>query len=64
MCIRRGARPCSLEQGKGTVAACEAALRQNRRTLQRDLKLLIEHGLVREVGTGATDPTKHYEPVL
>jgi len=27
-----------------------------RRTLQRDIKLLIERGLVREMGTGATDP--------
>jgi len=35
-----------------------------RRTLQRDIKLLIERGLVREMGTGATDPTKYYEPVL
>jgi len=53
-----------LEQGKGTIAECEAALKQNRRTLQRDLKLLIQHGFVRERGTGATDPTKYYEPVL
>jgi len=53
-----------LEQGKGMIAECEAALKQNRRTLQRDFKLLIEHGLVREMGTGATDPTKYYEPVL
>ena len=53
-----------LEQRRGTVAECEAALKQNRRTLQRDLRLLVERGFVREVGTGANDPTKHYEPVL
>jgi len=26
--------------------------------MQRDLKLLIERGFAREMGTGATDPTK------
>ena len=31
-----------------------------RRTLQRDLKLLVDNGLVREVGKGPTDPTRHY----
>lgn len=53
-----------LEKGKGTVAECEAAVQGNRRTLQRDLRLLVDKGFVREVGTGPTDPTKHYEPVL
>ena len=53
-----------LEHGRGTVAECEAALKQNRRTLQRDLKLLIDKGFLREVGTGATDPTEYYLPVL
>jgi hypothetical protein len=38
--------------------------RMNRRTLQRDLKLLVENSLVREIGTGPTDPTKYYEPLL
>ena len=33
----------------------------NRRTLHRDPKMLVEKGLVRENGTGPTDPTKHYE---
>jgi DNA-binding HxlR family transcriptional regulator len=31
-----------------------------RRTLQRDLRRLVEHGLVTEVGTGPTDPAKAY----
>ena len=53
-----------LDQGKATVAECEATLKENRRTLQRDLKLLVDKGLAREVGTGPTDPTKYYEPVL
>lgn len=53
-----------LARGKGTLAECENALKENRRTLQRDLKLLVERGLVREVGTGPTDPTKFYEPLL
>jgi predicted HTH transcriptional regulator len=50
--------------GKATVAECEEELKMNRRTLQRDLKLLVEKGLVREIGTGPTDPTKYYEPLL
>ncbi len=53
-----------LEHGKATVAELEAALRENRRTLQRDLKLLVDGRFIREVGTGPTDPTKYYEPVL
>ena len=53
-----------LERGKGTVAECGDAVQGNRRTLQRDLRLLVEKGFVREVGTGPTDPTKHYEPLL
>ncbi len=53
-----------LTAGKATVAECEEELKMNRRTLQRDLKLLVEKGLVREVGTGPTDPTKYYQPLL
>jgi Fic family protein len=34
----------------------------NRRTLQRDLKILLQKGLLREVGAGATDPNRHYLP--
>ena len=52
------------DQGKATVSQCEAELKENRRTLQRDLKLLIDKGFVREIGTGPTDPTKYYEPLL
>jgi len=53
-----------LTSGKATVAECEEELKVNRRTLQRDLKLLVEKGLVSEVGTGPTDPTKYYQPLL
>jgi Fic family protein len=53
-----------LTAGKATVAECEKELKMNRRTLQRDLKLLVEKGLVREVSTGPTDPTKYYQPLL
>ncbi len=34
----------------------------NRRTLQRDLKGLIQKGLIEERGTSPTDPTKRYVP--
>lgn len=53
-----------LKQGKGSLAEFEASLKVNRRTLQRDLKLLEEKGFAREVGTSPTDPTKYYEPIL
>ncbi|MGA3327016.1 MAG: Fic family protein [Terriglobia bacterium] len=53
-----------LSAGKATVADCERQLKVNRRTLQRDLKLLVEKGLAGEVGTGPTDPTKYYQPLL
>ena len=32
----------------------------NRRTLQRDLKALVEKGLLAEAGTAPTDPARHY----
>lgn len=53
-----------LKRGKGTIAEFETELKLNRRTLQRDLKLLGEKGFSREVGTSPTDPTRHYEPIL
>lgn len=53
-----------LDHGKGALAECETALKENRRSLQRDLKLLMGKGFVREIGTGPTDPTKYYEPIL
>jgi hypothetical protein len=34
----------------------------NRRTLQRDLKALVENRLLNEHGAGPTDPTRHYRP--
>ena len=40
------------------MAECEEELKVNRRTLQPDLELLVEKGLVSEIGTGPTDPTK------
>ena len=49
---------------KATVAECEEKLKMKKRTLRRDLKLLVEKGLVREIGTGPTDPTKYYQPLL
>ena len=32
----------------------------NRRSLQRDLKDFLEKRLIKESGTGPTDPTRHY----
>ena len=34
----------------------------NRCTLQRDIKGMVDKGLLREVGTGPTDPNRHYVP--
>jgi Fic family protein len=50
-----------MENGRLTIQALEALCPGvNRRTLQRDLKVLIEKGLLVERGTGPTDPTRHY----
>ena len=53
-----------LERGSGTVRQMEVELRVNRRTLQRDLKQLVDKGFALEVGSGPTDPTRHYRPLL
>lgn len=53
-----------LKEGKGSMAEFEKNLKENRRTMQRDLKVLLEMGYVREIGTGPTDPTRYYEPIL
>jgi len=50
--------------GKGTASECEGALKTSRRTIQRDLKLLVQRGLVRDVGTSPTAPAKYYQPLL
>jgi len=53
-----------LKKGKGTMAEFETTLKVNRRTLQRDLKLLVENSFARALGTSPSDPTRHYEPIL
>jgi Fic family protein len=52
-----------LESGALTIQELEALCEGvNRRTLQRDLKDMVEKGLFDEHGTGPTDPTKRYVP--
>ena len=50
-----------IEHGRLTIhdyeKLCPGA---NRRTLQRDLRALVEKGLLAEAGTAPTDPTRHY----
>ena len=50
-----------IEHGRITIhdygKLCPGA---NRRTLQRDLRVLVGKGLLVEAGTGPTDPTRHY----
>jgi Fic family protein len=49
-----------IERKRLALADCEALLPDvARRTIQRDLKALAAARLVREVGKGATDPTRH-----
>jgi Fic family protein len=44
-----------------TLADCEALLPDVvRRTVQRDLRALVDEGLLREIGRSPTDPTRHY----
>jgi Fic family protein len=53
----------ALAHGKLTLADLEQLLPgTNRRTLQRDLRGLVAKRLLREVGSGPTDPTRHYVP--
>lgn len=50
-----------MEHGRLTIQEYEALCPgSNRRTLQRDLKAMVEKGLFVERGTGPTDPTRHY----
>jgi Fic family protein len=50
-----------LERNNLSLADCEKLLPDvARRTIQRDLKLLVDAGLVAEVGQGPTDPTRQY----
>jgi Fic family protein len=57
-----------LEHGRLTIQEYEALCPgANRRTLQRELKAMVDKGLLAERGTGPTDPTRHYrlaEPIL
>ena len=56
-----GALDHLLAHGKLTLGDLERSFPEiNRRTLQRDLKVMLDKGLVREVGTGPTDPNRHY----
>jgi Fic family protein len=50
-----------LATGKLTIADFEQLFPDtNRRSLQRDLKVLVDKGLVHEIGTGSTDPNRAY----
>ena len=50
-----------LDKGRLTIQELEALCPGvNRRTLQRDLKTMVDKGLLVEQGTGPTDPTRHY----
>ena len=50
-----------LEHGRLTIQDYERLCPEvNRRTLQRDLKAMIDKGLVFEKASSPTDPTKHY----
>lgn len=50
-----------LTHGRLTIVELERLCPQtNRRSLQRDLKMLLKKGLILELGAGPTDPTRHY----
>ena len=52
-----------LEHGALTIQQYQTLCTEtNRRSLQRDLKDLVNKGLLTEQGTGQTDPTKRYLP--
>ena len=50
-----------IQYGELTIQDFEALCPEvNRRSLQRDLKGMIEKKVIAEVGAGTTDPTRHY----
>ncbi len=50
-----------LDEGRLSIQELEALCPGvNRRTLQRDLRSLVEKGLLVEEGSGPTDPTRYY----
>jgi Fic family protein len=50
-----------LGHGKLTIQNFEGLCPDvNRRSLQRDLKGMLDKGLIKEIGAGPTDPTRHY----
>jgi len=50
-----------IQHGKLTIQDLESICpKVNRRSLQRDLKGMTDKGLITEVGSGTTDPTRHY----
>ncbi|HEB53978.1 MAG TPA: Fic family protein [bacterium] len=52
-----------LEHGRLRIQDYEALCPEaTRRTLQRDLKLLVDKGLLADRGSGPTDPTRQYLP--
>ena len=52
---------CMLQNGKLTIQDFEGICPDvNRRSLQRDLKEMLDKELIKEIGTGPTDPTRHY----
>ena len=49
------------QHGKMTIQDFEKLCPDvNRRSLQRDLKVLLEKAIIQEIGAGTTDPTRHY----
>lgn len=51
----------AMEHGSLTIQDFERLCPEvNRRSLQRDLRILIEEGVLVEAGTSSTDPTKRY----
>ena len=56
-----GALDHLLAHGKLTLGDLESIFPEvNRRTLQRDLKAMLDKGMLREVATGPTDPNRYY----
>jgi hypothetical protein len=54
-----------LQHGKLTIQDFEMLCPiVNRRSLQRDLKGMLDNKMIVEIGAGATDPTRHYTLAL
>ncbi len=53
-----------VDRGEVSMTECNAILLQSRRTLQRNMKVLVEMELIQIIKAGSTDPRKRYKAII